>query len=168
MWPRRFVAILRVVLVCAIMVCLAQSFRGGTAWADAKPDPTRMMLDVPRQGVVMGDDIGRTDWSTRLAHPSNEGQFEVLVRKSATSIRAPACKSDYLVIRMPASVSIGPDPATQAEVARKRRYYAQLLSAYDQGEPLRAEVFAGPYGKRDPDGRLELTQCNLFFVEPVG
>ncbi len=115
----------------------------------------------------MGDDIGRTDWSTRLAHPSDEGQFEVLVRKSATHIQAPDCKSDYLVVRMPASVSIGANPATRAAVAQKREYYNQLLAAYDKGEPLHAEVFAGPYGKRNRDGTLVLTQCNLFFVEPA-
>jgi hypothetical protein len=28
-------------------------------------------------------------------------------------------------------------------------------------------VFAGPYGKALPDGRLELKACNLFFVEPA-
>jgi hypothetical protein len=136
------------------------------SFAQSSSDPTRTMLDVPRKDVVMGDDIGRTDWSTRLAHPSDEGQFEVLVRKSATPIQAPDCKSDYLVIRMPASVSIGPNPATQAEVARKRQYYNQLLAAYEKGEKLHAEVFAGPYGKRNRDGALVLTQCNLFFVEP--
>lgn len=129
-------------------------------------DPTLTMLDVPRQDVVMGDDIGRTDWPTRLAHPSAEGQFEVLVRKSATDIQAPACRSAYLVIRMPASVSVGADPAAGAAVARKIQYYDELLAAYNQGRPFRAEVFAGPYGKRSRQGKLVLSQCNLFFAAP--
>jgi len=153
--------------ILAVVLFVSQGLTAPGAFAQSKSDPTRTTLDVPRQAVVMGDDIARTDWSTRLAHPSNEGQFEVLVRKSATQIQAPDCKSDYLLIRMPASVSIGSDPATQAAVARKRQYFDQLLAAYDKGESLHAEVFAGPYGKRGPGGALLLTQCNLFFVEPA-
>jgi hypothetical protein len=136
------------------------------SFAQSSADPTRTTLDVPRQDVVMGADIGRTDRSARLAHPSDAGQFEVLVRKSATPIRAPDCKSDYLVIRMPASVSIGPNQATRADVMRKRKYYDRLLAAYEKGEPLHAEVFAGPYGRRNQYGAIVLTQCNLFFIEP--
>jgi hypothetical protein len=68
---------------------------------------------------------------------------------------------------MPASVSIGPDPATAAAAARKQAFFRRLLKAYDKGEPLRADVSAGSYGRRDSSGTLVLTQCNLFFVEPA-
>ena len=134
--------------------------------AVAGSDPTRTWLDVPRADVVMGDDIAHTDWSTRLAHPSDEGQFEILVRKSGTPILAPGCHSQYLVIRMPASVALHPDRATEQAAARKHRFYSDLLANYESGKPLHVEVFAGPYGKREKNGRLVLSQCNLFFVEP--
>jgi hypothetical protein len=154
-------------LVLAIGLSILPVVGFPAAFARSGSDPTSIALDVPRQDVVMGDDIGRTDWSTRLAHPSAEGQFEILVRKSATDIRAPDCKSRYLVIRMPASVSIGVDPATEAAVARKQAYYNELMAAYQKGEPLHAQVFAGPYGKRNSNGQLVLTECNLFFVAPT-
>jgi hypothetical protein len=136
------------------------------AAAPARPDPTLTLLTMPRQEVVMGDDIAHAGWSPRLAHPNSTGQFEILVRAAATPFRAPACRSRYLVVRMPASISVAPDAATDAAAARKRRFYDRLQRAYDHGEPLRFAVFAGPYGTRQPDGTVVLSACNLFFVPP--
>jgi hypothetical protein len=138
--------------------------RGGAA--QSGKDPTETAFDAPRGAVVMGRDIAGTDWSPRLATPSAEGQFEVLVRKSATPFKAPGCGSRYLVVRMPASVSTEPDPPVQTEVARKRRMFDRMLDAYQHGASIHFDVFAGPYGKRTPDGEVLLTGCNIFFKEP--
>jgi hypothetical protein len=155
-------AALAIASVCVAMLC-AQ--RPGQA-QDAR-DPTRLAFDAPRSAVVMAGDIANTDWPARLASPSDEGQFEVLVRKNAAPVQAPHCNSQYLVVRMPASVSIGNDPATQAAVARKRQVYDRMLDAYTKGQSIHFDVFAGPYGKRLPNGEVALTGCNLFFQEPA-
>jgi hypothetical protein len=138
----------------------------GALAAQASAEPTATSFEAPRDAVVMADDIAATGWPTRLAKPSAEGQFEVLLRKTATTIKAPACDSPFLVVRMPASVSIKPDPAVQEAVARKRQTYERMLDAYQHGKPMRFDVFAGPYGKRTPGGGIVLTGCNLFFTEP--
>jgi len=131
-------------------------------------DPTHTFFEAPRSAVVMGDDIAATDWPKRLAHPSDEGQFEVLVEKQAAPFQASGCSSRYLVVRMPASVSVKDDPAIKAAIARKVGFYNQMLEAYGKGQPISFDVFAGPYGKRLPSGQIALTGCNLFFSEPTG
>ena len=131
-------------------------------------DPTHIAFNVPREAVVMGQDIARTDWPVRLAKPSGEGQFEVLVRKTAAPVVAPGCHSAYLVVRMPASVlTSSHDLATQAAIRQKRSVFDRMLQDYDAGRPMRFDVFAGPYGHRGPNGKIVLTGCNLFFEEPT-
>ena len=136
--------------------------------AHASDDPTHIAFNVPREAVVMGQDIARTDWPTRLAKPSAEGQFEVLVRKTAAPVVAPGCNSAYLLVRMPASVlTSSHDLATQAAIRQKRIVFDRMLQDYDARRPMRFDVFAGPYGHRAPDGQIVLTGCNLFFEEPT-
>jgi hypothetical protein len=106
---------------------------GRSGAAQSGKDPTETAFDTPREAVVMGPDIAATDWSMRLATPSAEDQFEVLVRKSATPFKAPGCNSRYLVVRMPASVSTEPDPSIQNEVARKRRMFERMPDTYRHG-----------------------------------
>jgi hypothetical protein len=130
-------------------------------------DPTRIGFDVARDAVVMGDDIARTEWPMRLARPSKEGQFEVLVRKTATPIEAPGCNSRYLVVRMPASVEFGHDLAIQASIRQKRELFDRMMDAYANGRPMHFDVFAGPYGHRAANGQVILSGCNIFFEEPV-
>jgi hypothetical protein len=114
--------------------------------------------------VVMGEAIGRTDWSTRLATPSAEGQFEILVRKSAAPVQSPHCASQYLVIRMPASLDT--DDSGRQAIRRKIDLYKRFVAEQAAGHPLHLRVFAGPYGHFLSGGALSLTGCNLFFAEP--
>lgn len=114
----------------------------------------------------MGADIAATGWPPRLAMPSEEGQFEVLVSKDAAPFQAPGCIDRYLIVRMPGSIAIGDNPGAAAAVARKRQAYTRLLQAYREGQSIHFEVFAGAYGKRLTGGQVALTGCNLFFTEP--
>jgi hypothetical protein len=72
---------MRADLKLTVMLLVIPGLTARDGLAQFKSDPTRTTLDVPRQAVVTGDDTVHTDWPARLAHPSNEGQFEVLVRK---------------------------------------------------------------------------------------
>ena len=153
--------IIRLVLMFAVLFA---QIHGATA--SAAKDPTETSFEAPREAVVMANDMAATGWSTRLATPSAEGQFEVLLRKTSTKIKAPECDSPFLVVRMPASVSVKPDPEVQQAVARKRQTYERMLDAYQRGMPIHFDVFADSYGKRAPDGDIVLTGCNLFFQEP--
>ena len=112
----------------------------------------------------MDGDIGHSGWSARLATPSGEGQFEVAVRKDVVPVLSPHCRNRYLIVRMPGSV--GEDTATRVTIERKRQQYAEMLTAYNAHRSIHFEVFAGPYGKRLPNGQIELAGCNLFFVNP--
>ena len=136
----------------------------GGVWAQQPKSPTGVSFDAPRAAVRMAGDIAGAGWPSRLATPSDEGQFEVLVRKEAAPVVSSRCASDYLVVRMPATMA--EDAAGQAAVARKRRQYENMLAAYTADRPIHFDTFAGPYGKRLPAGKLELSGCNLFFVEP--
>jgi hypothetical protein len=129
----------------------------------ARPAPS-IAVAVAARDVVLGDAIAKTEWPTRLATPSAEGQFEILVRKAAAPVRAPRCASSYLVVRMPATLD--ESSAGKAVLAAKLRQFEALKAAYAAGGTLRFRAFAGPYGARDRAGRLVLTGCNLFFVEP--
>jgi hypothetical protein len=135
--------------------------------AQASDNPTHVTFDAPREAVVMGNDIARTGWPMRLAKPSKEGQFEVLVRKTAVPVQAPDCKSPYLVIRMPGSVGRGDDLAVQAAIGQKQDVFDRMLDAYTNGRLLHFDVFARPYGRRAANGQIILSGCNLFFEEPV-
>jgi hypothetical protein len=128
-------------------------------------DPTRVSFTVPSADVVAGDDMAAAKWPTRLAVPSAQGQFEVLIRKTAAPVLAPHCHGQFLVVRMPASIAIGGSAATTQAVVRKRAAYDDLIATREAGRPIRFDVFAGPYGHKHGN-RLELAGCNLFFVEP--
>ena len=142
------------------MAFIAAAIGAGRAEGLGAGDPTRTSFEVSRDSVLMGRDIAQSEWPMRLASPSAEGQFEVLVLKSAAPVSSPDCRSRYLVVRMPASIE------NQSAVQLKIRQYERMSAAYNQGQPIRFDVFAGPYGKRLPDGQIRLTGCNLFFVEP--
>ena len=147
-----------------VAVSVATSSTGN---ANGPQDPTGMSFDLSRADVVMGDDIARTKWPARLARPSKDGQFEVLVRRTATPVQAPGCNSPYLVIRMPASLGPGDALAIQTAVGQKRQQFDTMMAHYESGQPLHFDVFAGPYGHRATNGQIILTACNLFFQEPI-
>jgi len=152
---------MRAALILTAFLACTTPGRASLAEALGQHDPTRLSFEAPSQAVLAGADIGRTEWPTRLATPSAEGQFEILVRRDAAPVLSPHCSSRYLVVRMPASLENG--PAAQADVEQKRQQYDRILSDYSKGHPIHFDVFAGPYGKRLPDGRVELSGCNLFF-----
>lgn len=144
---------------CAAAAWLALACGPGFAAAD----PTGFTLEVPAEAVLMGAAMARAGHSLRLATPSEEGQFELLVRPDATPVLAPHCRG-RLILRMPGTIPR--DAAGQAAVARKRAKHDRLLAAWQAGQRLRLDVFAGPYGRRRGDGRVELSGCNLFLIEP--
>jgi hypothetical protein len=148
--------------VWALLVALAAIT--DAAHAGSGQAQTVISFEVARSALLMSGDIAGSGWPTRLAAPSDEGQFEVLVRKDAAPLLAPHCQSQYLVVRMPATMA--EDAAGQAALRRKRHLYADMLTAYNDGQPIHFDVFAGPYGKRSRNGKIELSGCNLFFVEP--
>jgi hypothetical protein len=152
---------MRAALILAASLAWTTSGRAALAETLGQHDPTRLSFDAPSEAVLVGADIGRTEWPTRLATPSAEGQFEILLRKDAAPVLSPHCSSRYLVVRMPASLESGAE--AQANVERKRQQYARILSDYSKGRPIHFDVFAGPYGKRLPNGRVELSGCNMFF-----
>jgi hypothetical protein len=69
-----------------IGLALAVAMPVAAASAQASGKPAEASFEAPRNAVVMGEDIALTKWSTGLAKPSAEGQFEVLLRKDATTI----------------------------------------------------------------------------------
>ena len=147
------------------MAAPALILAASTAAALPGQEATRLSFTVPSADVVAGEDMRGTGWPMRLATPSAEGQFEVLVKKAASPVLAPRCHSAFLVVRMPASIAIGDSTETRQAVARKQQAYAALMAARAASRPIRFDVFAGPYGHKR-GGTLELTGCNLFFVEP--
>jgi hypothetical protein len=89
-----------------------------TVLARSCADPTFPMLDVPRQGGVIANmlaaPIDPHGW--RIPAPNASCRFDALVRASATGIAALVCRGTSLVIRIPGSVSIGRDPASEMDV----------------------------------------------------
>jgi len=152
-------------LVTAALVISAMAVAAPLA-ASPDTDPTHITFDVPSIAIVMGEDMRHTEWPPRLATPSAEGRFEILLRKTAAPIKAPACHSQFLVVRMPASVSIGNDAATRAAIKQKRAVFNRMMDDYKNDRPIHFDVFAGPYGRKT-NGQVILTGCNLFFEEPV-
>jgi hypothetical protein len=137
------------------------------ATAHARPggSKTTISFEAPRTAIRMAGDFAGSGWSDRLATPSEEGQFEVLVSRDAVPVLSPRCHGKYLDVRMPATMA--EDATGRASLERKRRLYSNMLAAYNDGRPIHFEVFAGPYGKRLPDGKIEISGCNLFFSEPT-
>jgi hypothetical protein len=148
---------------CALLTALALTM--AAAHARSGGGQTAISFEAPRTAIRMAGDFAGSGWPGRLATPSEEGQFEVLVSKDAVPVLSPRCQSKYLVVRMPATMD--EDAAGKAALERKRRLYADMLAAYNDGRPTHFDVFGGPYGKRLPDGKIEISGCNLFFSEPT-
>jgi hypothetical protein len=96
------------------------------------------------------------------------GQFEVLAKPKAIPVEASMCR-ESIILRMPWT---DPDAAgAKAEIAEKKKLFddfarlrAQEIDAVD------AVVDVRPYGKviGETPLKVELTQCNAFFVARGG
>jgi hypothetical protein len=95
---------------------------------------------------------------------SQTGAFEVAVRKMAVDIPAPACRMDYLILKIPFYY---PENPKQASVSERRAVYDALVGIKDRGGSVAARVEA-PEGlaRMGPRG-FELAACNLYFALPL-
>ena len=99
---------------------------------------------------------------------SENGQFEIFVRKEAFPVPAPKCER-YIIIRMP-----GTDPSSAnaaPKLERKRALFDALKELKHSGAgAYDVAIELNPYVqvvKRDPL-QLELTECNVFFRQADG
>ena len=144
-------------LFCAGSICAAQ----------AKASNSAATVTVPADAVRIGrEQIRSAKWPRALLmEPSDEGQFEILVSKSALpDIQAPSCRQDFLLVRMP-GVRYS-DPAFAAKVKARKDAYARLADLSRANSPIPLHLEASGYGKVDLQGKLQLTGCNLWFTEP--
>jgi hypothetical protein len=92
------------------------------------------------------------------------GGFEVAVRKTAVDIPAPACRMDYLILKIP---SYYPENPKQASVSERRGVYDALVGIKDKGGSITARVEApDTLGHMGPKG-FALAACNLYFALPL-
>jgi hypothetical protein len=99
---------------------------------------------------------------------SDNGQFEIFVRKQAFPIPAPKCER-YIIVRMPGTDPSTPDAADK--LARKRALFNALEELKNSGAGQQAvAIELNPYVQvvRDDPLRLELTQCNAFLRHAEG
>jgi hypothetical protein len=90
--------------------------------------------------------------------------FEVALRKTSVSIRAPQCRMDYLILTIP---SYYPENPKQASASERRAVYDALLGIQERGGSLTARVEA-PLGlARQGSAGMELVACNLYFALPL-
>jgi hypothetical protein len=90
--------------------------------------------------------------------------FEVALRKTAVSIRAPQCRMDYLILTIP---SYYPETPKQASASERRAVYDALLGIQERGGSMTARVEA-PLGlARKGAAGMELVACNLYFALPL-
>jgi len=124
-------------------------------------------LTVPAEAVLIGhEQLAAAKWPRKLIEePSEEGQFEVLILRSAQSvIEAPSCRQKYLLLRMPAASST--DPAFARNVESRKRTFAELMNLSRQHHSMTFQLVPRSYGKTDSNGKLQLTGCNVWFAKP--
>ncbi len=152
--------LLAVLLMAACLAPLAHAASAG------------LQITVPAVDLLVGDRITAAAWPDRVIRtPDEDGQFEVLVRKAAASeINAEACRSPWLLVRMPAvlppvDADYHPkprDPANQQKLDAARAEYAALQADVAAGRPATFQVDGAGYASRTKRG-LKLSGCNLFF-----
>jgi len=99
---------------------------------------------------------------------SENGQFEIFVRKDAFPVPAPRCER-YIIVRMPGTAPSAPDAT--AKLARKRALFDALKALKSAATGQQALVIElNPYVRvvTNHPLRLELTQCNVFFRQADG
>lgn len=143
----------------------------------AQATPASLQISVPAASLLVGDRIPASAWPSRVIRtPDEDGQFEVLVRKTAAvGVNAAACRSPWLLVRMPAVLPpvdaayhpTARDPTNQRKLDEARAEYARLQEATAAGLPATIRVDGGPYATKTRPG-LRLSGCNLFFAKPGG
>ena len=147
--------------------CCIALFAGGLLRCSARQEVPSVSLTVPAEAVLIGhEQLAAVKWPRKLLEePSEEGQFEVLIRKSAQSVvEAPSCRQPYLLVRMPGVRSTDPGFARHVEV--RKQVFASLLNLSQQHRPLAFRLVSEGYGKTNSNGKLQLTGCNVWFAKP--
>ncbi|WP_419728729.1 hypothetical protein [Lichenicola sp.] len=137
--------------------------------------PFSVDITVSAADLLVDGRITTTAWPRKvLRAPDEDGQFEVLVRRSAVpDIDARACRSSWLLVRMPA---IAPPldsgyqpkprgPANQRRLDNAIAEYAKLKADTASGQPSTLRVNGGGDASTTVHG-LKLPGCNLFFSSP--
>jgi hypothetical protein len=145
--------------------------------APARTAPASTQITVPAADLLVGNRITAASWPGHVIRtPDEDGQFEVLVRKTAVpGIDAPACRSPWLLVRMPAVLPpVDADyhpkprnPANQHRLDAARTEYAALAADASAGRPATVHVNGADYATGTGHG-LKLSGCNLFFTAPAG
>lgn len=139
--------------------------------------PASIRISVPSADLLVGDRITEASWPGHVIRtPDEDGQFEVLVRKTAVpGIDATACRSPWLLVRMPAvlppvDADYHPkprDPVNQHRLDAAKAEYAALAADASAGRSATFQVNGAGYATRTGHG-LKLSGCNLFFTPPAG
>ena len=128
-----------------------------------------LKLHPPDFELTVPADQRRPRYTTENRYEFSEnGQFEIFLRKEAFPVPAPKCER-YIIIRMP-----GTDPSS-ADAARKLGQKRGLFDALKELKNSAAgardvAIELNPYVqvvRRDPP-QLELTECNVFFRQADG
>jgi len=143
------------------LLCLAGPTR---AAAPAAPNDWRITLQAGDFVIGPKLDHLHTHRSWRSIFDDHSGTFEVALKKSASPVPAPACKTDYVILGM---VDYYPEDPRQAPLADRRAVYDRLLKIQDTGTgEFVARVQPEYFVRKGPSGP-ELTGCNLYFVLPL-
>ena len=158
-----FVPVSRLVAILSMAATLAPP---------AHAAPAGLQITVPAADLLVGDRITTAAWPDHVIRtPDEDGQFEVLVRKTAVSkVDAAACRSSWLLVRMPAvlppvDADYHPqprDPTNQRKLDAARAEYAALQADVTAGRPATFQVDGAGYASKTRHG-LKLSGCNLFF-----
>jgi hypothetical protein len=131
-------------------------------FAEAMPDGTEIIIAA--KDVLIGHaQLQKAHWPRKLMDaPTEEGQFEILIRKNAVlPIDAPHCSQPWLLVRMPAVQSR--DAQFRLLVAKQKLLYRHYEEQVLAGEKVSLSVSSSGYGRRNSKGKLQLNGCNLWF-----
>jgi hypothetical protein len=143
-----------------LFVCLAESNYG-------QAKNSIVTISIPGDAVLIGrEKIESAKWPRKLMdEPSDEGQFEILIRTSAqSSIGAPSCSKAFLLVRMPGMLSTASDFAEG--VKARKQTFDSLLDSADHHKQIELRLNSFGYGHVDRAGKLQLTGCNIWFARP--
>ncbi len=136
---------------------------------DGKAAYYLMMFALTRDNTVFpGADQGVTSAHGASFTLRDGGQFEVMIKKTAFPVAAPACDA-RIIVRMPWTDADA--PGGKAAVAEKEALFA-ALDRLRRGEiaALPVAIDLSPYARVNgplPSG-LALTACNVFFRDVGG
>jgi hypothetical protein len=98
-----------------------------------------------------------------------DGFFEVFIRARDFPVAAPNCRSDWIILRMPATLDNAGQ--TKVKIAQKRALWDRLQKMYSQKSGSQEVIIElNPYIRIiDPAlPKVELEYCNVFFRHAHG